>query len=95
MVRILLKWCVSCRLFTNHRASELLSKDNSGNKQIDIGTPYNAKHITHVGFDAKSGQFTGLPPDWQILLKHSGITETEQKRHPQVTVKRICPINGI
>lgn len=55
-------------------------------KQIDIGTPYNAKHITHVGFDAKSGLFTGLPPDWQILLKHSGITETEQKRHPQVCI---------
>ncbi|GAB5587741.1 signal transducing kinase of the PAK [Umbelopsis nana] len=66
--------------------NELLSKDNSGNKQIDIGTPYNAKHITHVGFDAKSGQFTGLPPDWQILLKHSGITETEQKRHPQAVL---------
>jgi P21-Rho-binding domain len=63
-----------------------MSKDNNGTaKQIDIGTPYNAKHITHVGFDAKSGQFTGLPPDWQILLKYSGITETEQMKHPQVS----------
>jgi hypothetical protein len=68
---------------------ELLSKDTIGaGKQIDIGTPYNAKHLTHVGFDAKSGQFTGLPPDWQILLKYSGITETEQMRHPQVSLGR-------
>ncbi|KAH8555405.1 kinase-like domain-containing protein [Umbelopsis sp. PMI_123] len=67
--------------------NELLSKDTIGaGKQIDIGTPYNAKHLTHVGFDAKSGQFTGLPPDWQILLKYSGITETEQMRHPQAVI---------
>lgn len=61
-----------------------MSKDQQANRAMDIGTPYNAKHITHVGFDAKSGQFTGLPPDWQILLKHSGITEQEQQQHPQV-----------
>ncbi|CAO3680737.1 unnamed protein product [Umbelopsis ramanniana] len=67
--------------------NELMSKDHNGAaKQIDIGTPYNAKHITHVGFDAKSGQFTGLPPDWQILLKYSGITETEQMKHPQAVI---------
>ncbi|KAG2176239.1 hypothetical protein INT43_005473 [Umbelopsis isabellina] len=69
--------------------NELMSKDQQANRAIDIGTPYNAKHITHVGFDAKSGQFTGLPPDWQILLKHSGITEQEQQQHPQAVLDAI------
>ncbi|KAM3588848.1 Serine/threonine-protein kinase PAK 3, variant 2 [Umbelopsis sp. WA50703] len=69
--------------------NELLSKDQPVNRAMDIGTPYNAKHITHVGFDAKSGQFTGLPPDWQILLKHSGITEKEQQQHPQAVLDAI------
>jgi hypothetical protein len=78
-----------CLIAQSHQLSfilELLSKDQPVNRPMDIGTPYNAKHITHVGFDAKSGQFTGLPPDWQILLKHSGITEKEQQQHPQVKI---------
>ncbi|KAF9042238.1 hypothetical protein BJ165DRAFT_1405933 [Panaeolus papilionaceus] len=33
-----------------------------------IGTPTNFKHHIHVGFDAVTGMFSGLPADWQALL---------------------------
>lgn len=51
---------------------------------MDIGTPYNTIHVTHVGFDPATGEFTGLPREWQILLNQSGITTSEQRQNPQV-----------
>lgn len=33
-----------------------------------IGMPTNFVHRVHVGFDAMSGGFTGLPADWQTIL---------------------------
>ncbi|KAF7723148.1 signal transducing kinase of the PAK [Apophysomyces ossiformis] len=66
--------------------SELL---NHGPKSMDIGTPYNTKHVTHVGFDADTGEFTGLPQEWHVLLKHSGITKMEQEQNPQAVIDAI------
>jgi len=33
-----------------------------------IGMPTNFVHRVHVGFDAMTGGFTGLPADWQAIL---------------------------
>lgn len=52
---------------------------------MDISTPYNTIHVTHVGYDPVAGVFTGLPREWQILLNQSGITKTEQEQNPQVS----------
>jgi hypothetical protein len=51
---------------------------------MDISSPYNTRHVTHVGFDANTGEFTGLPREWHTLLKASGITQFEQEQNPQV-----------
>ncbi len=59
---------------------------------MDISSPYNTKHITHVGFDENTGEFTGLPREWHTLLKSSGITQIEQEQNPQVrsfTIKNL------
>ncbi|ODQ57388.1 hypothetical protein WICANDRAFT_24491, partial [Wickerhamomyces anomalus NRRL Y-366-8] len=50
-----------------------------------ISTPYDAKHVAHVGVD-KDGQYTGLPEEWEKLLTSSGITKTEQQQHPQAVM---------
>lgn len=55
---------------------------------MDISTPYNTIHVTHVGFDPVTGEFTGLPREWHILLNSSGITKVEQERNPQVKRER-------
>lgn len=68
---------------------DLLNKDKQPNdqeKEMEISGPYNAKHVTHVGFDASTGEFTGLPQEWQTLLQHSGISKREQYQNPQVTL---------
>ncbi|KAI9025287.1 kinase-like domain-containing protein [Phycomyces nitens] len=72
--------------------NDLINKDNSSKqqeKEMEISGPYNTKHVTHVGFDATSGEFTGLPSKWQVLLQQSGITKTEQYQNPQAVLDAI------
>ncbi|KAG2237441.1 hypothetical protein INT48_009570 [Thamnidium elegans] len=72
--------------------NDLLNKDKQSNdqeKEMEISGPYNAKHVTHVGFDASTGEFTGLPQEWQTLLQHSGISKVEQYQNPQAVLDAI------
>ncbi|KAF2804722.1 Pkinase-domain-containing protein [Mytilinidion resinicola] len=48
-----------------------------------ISTPTNPMHVTHVSIDNETGEYTGLPMEWQRMLKQNGITEQEQKQNPQ------------
>ncbi|KAG2186127.1 hypothetical protein INT43_002565 [Umbelopsis isabellina] len=72
--------------------SDLLSNNGSAgnspsyNKEMEISGPYNAVHVTHVGFNATTGKFTGLPEEWQTLLQHSGISKREQVQNPQAVL---------
>ncbi len=48
-----------------------------------ISSPYNIRHLTHVKPNpATSTGFTGLPPEWRMVLKVSGITKKEAVEHP-------------
>jgi len=38
-----------------------------------ISAPENPVHVTHVGYDQNTGEFTGLPREWQ--------KNTQSKRH--------------
>ncbi|KAK4043131.1 hypothetical protein C8A01DRAFT_13295 [Parachaetomium inaequale] len=51
-----------------------------------ISAPENPVHVTHVGYDSSTGQFTGLPKEWQRLINESGITEKDTREHPQILV---------
>lgn len=51
-----------------------------------ISTPTNPMHVTHVSIDNETGEYTGLPKEWQRMLKQNGITEQEQKQNPQALV---------
>lgn len=64
-----------------------VNKYSSGpsSSSLKISTPYDAKHVAHVGVD-KDGQYTGLPEEWERLLTSSGITKTEQQQHPQAVM---------
>lgn len=52
---------------------------------MKISTPFNAKHVAHVGVD-DNGSYTGLPIEWERLLSASGISKTEQLQHPQAVM---------
>ncbi|SCV01428.1 LAME_0G16160g1_1 [Lachancea meyersii CBS 8951] len=56
------------------------------NVGLRISTPYNAKHVHHVGVDTKTGEYTGLPEEWEKLLTSSGISKREQQQHPQAVM---------
>ncbi|KYK55039.1 ste20-like protein [Drechmeria coniospora] len=55
-------------------------------KKPVISAPENPVHVTHVGYDSMSGQFTGLPKEWQRLINESGIPEKERRENPQTMV---------
>lgn len=52
---------------------------------MKISTPFNAKHVAHVGID-DDGSYTGLPIEWERLLSASGISKKEQQQHPQAVM---------
>ncbi|KAK7602515.1 hypothetical protein V9T40_008104 [Parthenolecanium corni] len=52
----------------------------------NISYPTNFEHTVHVGFDAHSGEFTGMPEAWARLLMSSNISKQEQKKNPQAVL---------
>lgn len=83
---------------TTNRCPDVFSNPN---KKFEISTPYDPVHLTHVGFNSDTGEFTvrlyqprrraddsikGLPKEWQQLLSDSGISQQEQAANPQAVV---------
>lgn len=62
------------------------SERSKSSSQVKISTPYNAKHLHHVGIDAKTGEYTGLPEEWEKMLMSSGISKKEQQQNMQAVV---------
>lgn len=63
-----------------------MSEVFNSNKRLEISTPYDPVHLTHVGFNSSTGEFTGLPKEWQQLLQESGISRQEQEKNPQAVM---------
>ena len=57
--------------------SNMSSGSSSRSISASISTPYDAKHIHHVGV-SDNGTYTGLPAEWKNLLISQGITAQEQ-----------------
>jgi p21-activated kinase 1 len=52
------------------------------NKRPEISRAYDPVHLTHVGFNSSTGEFTGLPKEWQHLLRDCGISKSDQEKNP-------------
>ncbi|OBZ73737.1 Serine/threonine-protein kinase SMU1 [Grifola frondosa] len=59
----------------------------NSSKRLEISTPYDPVHLTHVGFNSSTGEFTGLPKEWQQLLQESGISKSDQEKNPQAVME--------
>lgn len=66
-----------------HDSTGSLSRATSS---LKISSPYDAKHLTHVGYNSNTGQFTGIPKEWEKMLADSGISQTEVEQHPQAVI---------
>lgn len=53
---------------------------------LGVSNPTNFVHQVHVGFDAVSGAFTGLPEQWTRLLTSSAITKEDYAKNPQAVL---------
>uniref|UniRef100_A0A060T898 non-specific serine/threonine protein kinase n=1 Tax=Blastobotrys adeninivorans TaxID=409370 RepID=A0A060T898_BLAAD len=62
------------------------SQNSSSSSSLKISDPYDAVHLTHVGFNFETGEFTGMPKEWEILLQNSGISKSEAQQHPQAVI---------
>lgn len=62
------------------------NKPQPATSAVKISTPYNAKHLHHVGIDSRTGEYTGLPTEWERLLTSSGISKREQEQNIQAVV---------
>ncbi|KAG1139387.1 hypothetical protein G6F38_009870 [Rhizopus arrhizus] len=71
---------------SNNTNNSSTSSTNSNSIHAKISSPYNMVHVTHVGFNSQTGEFTGMPREWQILLQQSGITKKEQQQNPQAVL---------
>ncbi|KAL9052355.1 MAG: hypothetical protein Q9162_005447 [Coniocarpon cinnabarinum] len=63
----------------SQRMKDMLSSP----RKPQISLPENPVHLTHVGYDNSTGEFTGLPPEWQSILERNGISSAEQKSNPR------------
>ena len=62
-----------------------------------VSSPINFTHKVHVGFDPASGNFTGLPDAWKLMLQHSKITNEDWKKDPVAVIEVLefyLDING-
>lgn len=53
---------------------------------MGVSNPTNFVHQVHVGFDAVTGHFTGLPEQWHKLLTNSAITQEDYAKNPQAVL---------
>ncbi|XP_072246017.1 serine/threonine-protein kinase PAK 2b [Leuresthes tenuis] len=61
-------------------------KKDRDKDRLEISPPLDFEHTLHVGFDAVTGEFTGMPEQWARLLQTSNITKSEQKKNPQAVL---------
>ncbi|NXE40542.1 PAK2 kinase, partial [Ptilorrhoa leucosticta] len=67
--------------YSNEKGSRKKEKERP-----EISPPSDFEHTIHVGFDAVTGEFTGMPEQWARLLQTSNITKLEQKKNPQAVL---------
>ncbi|OAQ78347.1 STE/STE20/PAKA protein kinase [Purpureocillium lilacinum] len=54
-----------------------------------VSNPTNFSHAVHVGFNANTREFVGLPLEWTRLLKASAITKEDYARNPQAVIQAV------
>ncbi|KAJ3082551.1 signal transducing kinase of the PAK [Quaeritorhiza haematococci] len=73
---------INVKSFLNNFVNSVQGMFSQENR-MEISSPYNPVHLTHVGYNQETGEFTGLPKEWQVLLTEAGITKQEQQQHAQ------------
>uniref|UniRef100_A0A4W6DYA0 non-specific serine/threonine protein kinase n=1 Tax=Lates calcarifer TaxID=8187 RepID=A0A4W6DYA0_LATCA len=70
-------------MFASEKGGKKKDRDKD---RPEISSPSDFEHTIHVGFDAVTGEFTGMPEQWARLLQTSNISKSEQKQNPQAVL---------
>jgi len=70
----------------SHEVKEWIEAIEAGSEYSSVSAPYNVQHEIHVDFDSATG-FSGLPPEWEAMLKGSGISREEVIANPDETLQ--------
>ena len=62
----------SCKSPAICRRTKSVDADNNSDNTITVSSPLDPVHVTHIGYDEQTGQFVGLPKEWQKLLTGKG-----------------------
>lgn len=63
-------------------AEEWIRALEKGAEYSCVSTPYNLEHNVHVDFNSATG-FSGIPPEWEAMLKSALITKKEVMDNPK------------
>ncbi|TDL21799.1 PAK-box/P21-Rho-binding protein, partial [Rickenella mellea] len=55
----------------------------------EISTPFDSTHLNHVTVNQSTGEFNGLPNEWQQQLQESGISRSEFETNPQAVIETV------
>eukprot|EP01094_Clydonella_sp_ATCC50884_P003673 TRINITY_DN1279_c2_g3_i1.p1 TRINITY_DN1279_c2_g3~~TRINITY_DN1279_c2_g3_i1.p1 ORF type:complete len:615 (-),score=144.05 TRINITY_DN1279_c2_g3_i1:974-2818(-) len=56
-------------------------------KSFQVSSPSGFRQAAHVGFDPDTGDFEGLPREWEVLLGSSGLTKTDVQENPETVLR--------
>eukprot|EP00834_Sanchytrium_tribonematis_P002256 NODE_66_length_25735_cov_0.318497.p2 type:complete len:558 gc:universal NODE_66_length_25735_cov_0.318497:22244-20571(-) len=86
-------WLVACK--SDSDLYSWIDEIYKRSSKLALSGPTDFKHNAHVGFDLHTGQFTGLPPEWQSLLSHSAINQEDIAKNPQAVLDVLEFYSGI
>ena len=69
----------------NNISKELLPDTNTYVDGFVISQPMSFEHVVHVDLNSETG-FSGLPPEWEKLLKNSGFKQQEVIKNPEAVL---------
>ncbi|KAF8488851.1 hypothetical protein F5888DRAFT_1274100 [Russula emetica] len=76
----------------SHKRPEISPTDFlNSNKGPETSTPYDPVHLTHVGFNSSTGEFTGLPKKWQQTIALNGTVEERPTLQPPTAPQQRSP----
>lgn len=58
-----------------------------------ISKPFGFKHNIHVDYDSETG-FSGLPSEWENMLKDSGLSKTQVLENPETALMAMEYVSG-
>eukprot|EP00835_Amoeboradix_gromovi_P006782 NODE_885_length_3452_cov_0.260364.p1 type:complete len:570 gc:universal NODE_885_length_3452_cov_0.260364:2270-561(-) len=86
-------WLIACK--NDSHLYSWIDEIYKRSSKLALSDPQDFKHNAHVGFDLQSGQFEGLPPEWQNLLSTSKINQEDISKNPQAVLDVLEFYSGI